>query len=206
MNTMKRTAFAGALLGLFFAFSASATTIVFDLDPHEGSFGFDVRVTVDDASNPAGVLVTVDLVQGTQTGDITQVLFDLANPIPGLTSGSITSLNTPFSVASNQPLPPLGSFDWRVTIGTSPGIPNGDDFQSATLLISNSALTANDFASFAVRVQSVGAHDGKRNDSAKFFGDDPFTPPESVPEPSTWALMAGGIGLVALGRWRRRKA
>jgi len=191
---------AGICMSLIAPVCLQATIVTFNLDPHEGAYGLDVLITVDDGAVPGKVKLTADLLSGAEIGDITKVFMSGSFPV-GFGAGNISGTLVT-SVTANAGMPPLGTFDWGVGIG-NPGIGHGDDHQQAILLFDTlGSLTASDFSTFGARVQSIGPLEGDRNRSAKFFGDDPV--PE-VPEPGSFALLCGGLGLLALGRLRLRR-
>ena len=79
---------AGLCLPLIVPVCLQASIITFNLDPHAGTYGLDVYVTVDDGSVPNKVKMTFDLLPGTEIGDITKVFFS-GNFPAGFGAGNI---------------------------------------------------------------------------------------------------------------------
>jgi hypothetical protein len=89
----------------------------------------------------------------------------------------------------------VGMFDVGLEIGTA-GI-GSDDIQSVTNIIINGLISTRDFTSVGVRLTSVGALLGSRNDSSKLISEAPLT---GVPEPSTLVMLLVGCGLFTFSK------
>src|SRR5207247_1815712 len=91
------------------------------------------------------------------------------------------------------------------------GTPGGVFLLTTTFTMDAPTLTTSSFVDFAVRMQSVGPAPNGGDGSAKLYGSTFVCltcelPPGDVigaPEPSTFALLGGGLGVLL---WLRRRA
>jgi hypothetical protein len=186
--------------GLANATIISATASSFTGDP------LSVTLTIDDESDPGNLVITLEVDDGGNTGDLRGFFAQITDEslISGLSvSGSeITSsmfdANDVVNLGRGSNLNGGGSpcaCDFGVEIG-DPGIGRGDDYQSITFVLSHmdEDLTVALFEGqeFGVRVTSVGG-DGNRSGSSKLIGVVP------IPEPSTSILMFLGLAGLAAG-------
>ncbi len=158
----------------------------------------NVRVTITDLMD--GTLgFRIDVLDDTGSiGDLNGFFFDLADDslttsliIEGadvtgtaLKVDGVTKVDN-FTNVNGEVVKELGKFDGGVQFGTA-GMA-GDDIRSTSFTISSSLadLTLDDFAfqDIAVRLTSVGAEGGSREDSLKLGGTLPEAPPEEPNDP-----------------------
>lgn len=170
------------------AFADSLTVTVSDKTNSNAGNYPTVQVTFDDAANPGKITVNVQVIPGPTgyIGDLTGLFFNVPG---GQNSISITSLDgVPITkgTTGNNNLNGSGySFNSAITIGNSPGINGGDDFQSVSFLLDAPGLTLAQLTntSVGVRLQSVGTPNSPRNDSSKTAGTSPSTVTASNPTP-----------------------
>ncbi|SMY07957.1 hypothetical protein [Flavimaricola marinus] len=165
----------------------------------EGDVNVEVTITEVDGGN---LQFDVTVLDGTYTGDLQGLFFDLADDslADGLSvvgtdatdsqfeANDVTNLGQGVNI-NGEVLNEYGEFDAGVQIGTQ-GI-SKDDIQTTTFVISHDteALTLADVAlqDFAVRLTSVGEVDGARNDSLKLGGTAPDV--EEPPAPENVAVL-----------------
>ncbi len=187
--------------------AANAATVEATASSFTGS-PLEVEISIDDASDPGNLVITLTVATGDPTGDLRGFFAQVADEslLSGLSVGgsaitdSVFDANAVINLGGGNNLNGGGTpcpCDFGVEIGT-PGI-GSDDIQSVTFTLSHSTetLTAALFEgqTFGVRATSVGSIKGKggRNGSSKLVG--------VIPEPSTALLM--GLGLAALGAGRK---
>jgi hypothetical protein len=178
----------------------------------------NLRVTFDDAVVPDGIIGTVEILPDAtdpDMGDIRAVYFDLVGLPAGLTPGEVaaaiagpdvtaTGTNTQgFEFGGGAAINPLGPYTIGIEIGTE-GI-GADDILTTSFLIDNLLidpdLTLANIGAVGVRVQSIGAPGSGRGGSGKFEDGGDGT---VIPEPSTYAMLASGLALLACrARFRR---
>lgn len=200
--------FASAVLGL--ALPPSAVAGVGVAESFTGS-PLMVSISVDSASVPGELVITLSVEGNDVIGDLRGVFFQVADEslLPGLSvsgpeiTGAIFSANAVTNLGNGSNLNGGGSpcpCDIGLEIGTA-GI-GRDDHQSVTFtLMHASAMLDGSFLNgmhFGVRATSVGDPYGSREGSSKLIG--------VVPEPSTAILMLLGLGgLSSLGARGGRK-
>ena len=197
-----------ALPGLASATQISATATTFS------GASLAVTATIDDASDPGNLVITLVVEAGGKTGDLRGFFADITDDslLPGLSvsgpevTSSLFDANNVIDFGHGNNLRGGGTpcpCDFGVEIG-NPGIGKGDDFQSVTFVLSHVSkdldISIFEEQTFGVRATSVGPAKGSRNASSKLKGKFPV-----VPEPSTAILMLLGLtGLSASGSRRSK--
>jgi hypothetical protein len=189
--------------GVAEASSITASASSFTGDP------ISVAVTIDDASDPGNLVITLAVESGGTTGDLRGFFAQVSDEsvLSGLSvsgaqvTGSLFAADSVIDLGQGSNLNGGGSpcpCDLGVEIG-APGLGGGDDYATVTFVLSHESreLTAALFSQqlFGVRLTSVGDLEGGRNGSSKLVG--------VVPEPATGVLVL--IGLAGLARARRAR-
>lgn len=197
-----------ACLGVFAHGVAQASTITASASPFTGD-PVSVSVTIDDASDPGNLVITLAVESGGTTGDLRGFFAHVADEsvLSGLSvsgaqvTGSRFAADSVIDLGQGSNLNGGGSpcpCDLGIEIG-SPGLGGGDDHALVSFVLSHDSrdLTAALFSQqlFGVRLTSVGDLDGGRGGSSKLVG--------VVPEPSTGVLVL--LGLAGLARARRAR-
>jgi hypothetical protein len=215
-HSMGRALLAGAALLWLAAVPAGAATLTTFLGPFTGDPAV-VQITLDDLGPGSGdIEVRVEVIASPSVGDIRGVFLNVADDtlLAGLTvTGSdVTDFLTRLDTPGQQGITNLGNgnnlngggspcpCDIGVEIG-SPGI-GKDDVFATTFVLSNATRTL-ELADFdglpvGVRLTSVGLLGGAREGSSKLFS--------TVPEPSSAALLALGLGGLARRGARRTRS
>ena len=195
----------GMVIALTWGGAATAATAEATASTFTGD-ALNVDLTIDDASDPGNLVITLEIASSDPTGDLRGFFAQVADEslLAGLSvSGSAITQATfdadaVINLGGGNNLNGGGTpcpCDLGVEIGT-PGI-GSDDYQSVTFTLSHSTETLTtalfDGQDFGVRVMSVGSPNGGRGGSSKLSG--------VVPEPSTALLL--GLGLAALGARRK---
>jgi len=190
---------------------ANAATIDATATTFTGT-SLSVTVTIDDSSDPGNLVITLEIDEGGNTGDLRgffanvsddSLLSGLSVSGPEVTS-SIFDENNVINLGHGSNLNGGGTpcpCDLGVEIG-DPGIGQGDDFQKVTFVLSHLSedldLSLFEEQAFGIRATSVGSASGSREGSSKLKGTFPV-----VPEPSTAILMLFGLtGLSVVGSRR----
>jgi len=190
---------------------ANAATIDATATTFTGA-SLSVTVTIDDSSDPGNLVITLEIDEGGNTGDLRgffanvsddSLLSGLSVSGPEVTS-SIFDENNVINLGHGSNLNGGGTpcpCDLGVEIG-DPGIGQGDDFQKVTFVLSHLSedldLSLFEEQAFGIRATSVGSASGSREGSSKLKGTFPV-----VPEPSTAILMLFGLtGLSVVGSRR----
>jgi len=185
---------------------AQASTITASASAFTGD-PISVAVTIDDASDPGNLVITLAVESGATTGDLRGFFaqVDDESLLSGLSvsgaqvTGSRFAADSVIDLGQGSNLNGGGSpcpCDLGVEIG-APGLGGGDDYATVRFVLSHDsrALTTALFSRqlFGVRLTSVGDLDGGRSGSSKLVG--------VVPEPATGVLVL--LGLAGLARARR---
>jgi hypothetical protein len=218
MLPSSRTRFLGVVIAALFMTGlvirpdlASATQISATATTFSGA-SLAVTVTIDDASNPGNLVITLVVEEGGKTGDLRGFYANVTDELllPGLSvsgpevTSSIFDANNVIRLSRGNDLIAAGTpclCDFGVEFG-SEGIESGDDFQKVTFVLSHISkdldLSLFEEQTFGIRATSVGPPKGPREASSKLKGQFPV-----VPEPSTAILMLLGLtGLSAAGTRR----
>lgn len=196
-----------AVPGLASAATISATATTFTGTP------LSVTATIDDSSDPGNLVITLEVDEGGDIGDLRGFFADLTDDslLAGLSvsgpevTSSMFDTNDVINLGHGSLLSGGGTpcpCDLGVEIG-DPGIGQGDDFQKVTFVLSHVSedldLSLFEEQAFGIRVTSVGSVGGSREGSSKLDGTFPV-----VPEPSTAILMLLGLtGLAVTGSRRQ---
>jgi hypothetical protein len=190
---------------------ANATTISATATPFTGA-SLSVMVTIDDSSDPGNLVITLEIDEGGNIGDLRGFFADVsdASLLSGLSvsgpevTSSTFDENDVINLGHGSNLNGGGTpcpCDLGVEIG-DPGIGQGDDFQKVTFVLSHVSedldLSLFEEQAFGIRVTSVGSAGGSREGSSKLEGTFPV-----VPEPSTAILMLLGLTGLSVVRSRR---
>jgi hypothetical protein len=187
---------------------ANAATIDATATTFTGA-SLSVTVTIDDSSDPGNLVITLEIDEGGNIGDLRGFFADVsdASLLSGLSvsgpevTSSIFDENNVINLGHGSNLNGGGTpcpCDLGVEIG-DPGIGQGDDFQKVTFVLSHVSqdldLSLFEEQAFGIRVTSVGSASGSRAGSSKLEGTFPV-----VPEPATAILMLLGLsGLSVVG-------
>lgn len=200
---MHRSLLLGVILTVLAVAPASAMTTFFNLSSFTGTPA-DVRVEINDGILPGLIQFKVDVIANPNIGDIRGVFFNWDTTPAGFTGADIVGADvTGFGFDTNNlgngaTVNPHSPFDLGVKIGT-PGI-GSDDIRSTIFTIADrGVLTAGSFTEVGARLTSVGLEGSSRSGSSKLSG----TPETPIPEPTTMALLIGG--LLGGGVLRRRR-
>ena len=183
---------------------ARALTLPLSFEFDDGVEG-DYGTLVIEEDGAGGIFFEVSL--GPDLGpnaDLHYFYFNLLHDVPDLVLSSDDGVHTAYSlIAGSSVRGGAGSsFDYAILFGNGAGPPGNGTLQTATFTLSSSstALSLADFfeisstsqgleSNFAAHVQSTSTRAGSETVGAL------------VPEPTTFALLAGGLlGLAAAGR------
>jgi hypothetical protein len=199
---------------LFASAMLNATTLTFNpAFTTEGSHTeFAVNVLFE--QEPGDVIrTTVTLTPGQYIGDLVAFYVNLT-PLPSVSLTSIAdaiigaditdwATNTADVQGGN-----VGSvFSIGLAIGETGTGGGKGDIQSTQFTFNTPGLELQHISAVGVRVTSVGFENGKREYSRKMYGETEINTFDArltaeTPEPTTWALMATGLGLVVFAKRR----
>jgi hypothetical protein len=199
---------------LFASAMLNATTLT--LNPYfttEGSHtDFAVNVVFEQESADL-IRTTVTLTPGQYIGDLVAFYVDLM-PLPSVSLTSIADAILGVDItdrATNTSDVQAGNIGREFSIGLAIGETGiggrKGDFQSTQFTFKTPGLELQHISAVGVRVMSVGFENGKREYSRKMYAETGINTfdariPAETPEPTTWALMATGLGLVVFAKRR----
>jgi len=178
------TAALGAAACLTFASSANAATFFFDESDMDLAFGADGSISA--SFGRAGI--GNGTAEGGPIGDFTDI-YTFTIPQDGIASGSITTNTSFFGSTTDLDLVSVFFNGVKLT-GTGVGI--------------NEALFANSVPIFANALNTITINGFSRGNGS-YGARGSFVPlSAAVPEPSTWAMLILGFGLIGYSARRRR--
>lgn len=172
-----------------------------------GTVWIDILVP-DNIANPSSLSFTLS---GTLVGSNTYTasLFDANGAQPGTPAWTSGQLDTYLGISAS-PTNSIGSFNttssyngfyvYRADIG-SVTLPSNSDASNSSLLQLSQGLAS---GSYIVAFLDQGGSYGATANSGAIF--ETGTPPPSVPEPATWAMMLVGFGAAGCAMRRTKRA